>query len=391
VLDWIAYGHAARRPGSGPPFGQGNVRGVIAPESANNAKEGGSLIPTIAFGVPGSASMSVLLGAFVVQGLVPGPDMLGKNASITVSMVFSIAIANIVGAAICLFLTKPLARVAGVPAGIIVPVVTTFMVVGSFQTSMSPLDFVVLVLIGLLGMTMRELNWPRSAFALGFVLGPILERYFFLSYQISGWGWLQQPLVLAILGVSGLTVLRQIWAWYRLRGGATARPHVLPDMILGGVVAAVAFAACATALYFPLNAGLFPAITAGTLAAVALAVTVQAGVMGWREGHGGESRAAAESPAGEWIAASGTSAKGYASILGLCLALAVSVLATGHLVGSFLFVGVVLFFFLGARRWVSALFIAVGTTLVIAAVFDGLASQPWPRPWLTELTGLPLP
>ena len=110
VLDWIAYGHASRRPGDGPKFGQGNVRGVIAPESANNAKEGGSLIPTIAFGVPGSASMSVLLGAFVIQGLVPGPDMLGKNASVTISMVFSIAIANILGAAICLFPHPPVGR-----------------------------------------------------------------------------------------------------------------------------------------------------------------------------------------------------------------------------------------------------------------------------------------
>ena len=120
------------------------MRGVIAPESANNAKEGGSLIPTIAFGVPGSASMSILLGAFVVHGLVPGPDMLGKNAAVTISMVFSIAFANIIGAVICLFLTRPLAGVARVPAGVFVPLVITFIVVGPFQTNMSALDFVLL-------------------------------------------------------------------------------------------------------------------------------------------------------------------------------------------------------------------------------------------------------
>ncbi len=125
VLDWIAYGHASRRPGSGPKFGQGNVRGVIAPESANNAKEGGALIPTIAFGVPGSASMSILLGAFVVHGLVPGPEMLGKNAAITVSMVLSVAVANIVGAVTCLMLTRQLARIAQVSASILVPLVVT--------------------------------------------------------------------------------------------------------------------------------------------------------------------------------------------------------------------------------------------------------------------------
>ena len=65
----------------------------------------------------------------------------------------------------------------------------TFIVVGSFQNNMSALDFLVLISIGLLGMAMKELNWPRSAFALGFVLGPSLEKYFFLSYQIAGWSW----------------------------------------------------------------------------------------------------------------------------------------------------------------------------------------------------------
>ena len=92
VVDWIAYGHAVRtEKGAQQTFGRGDVRGVIAPESANNAKEGGALVPTIAFGVPGSASMALLLGAFLIHGLVPGPDMLGKNLSITYAMVWSVA------------------------------------------------------------------------------------------------------------------------------------------------------------------------------------------------------------------------------------------------------------------------------------------------------------
>ncbi len=122
-------------------------------------------------------------------------------------------------------MTRPLARIAAIPATIIVPVVTTMMVVAAYQTNMSVLDFAVLLAIGLLGMVMNELNWPRSAFALGFVLGPHLERYFFLSYQISGWSWLGQPVVLAILGIGGLTVGRQSLAWYRRRRQSTRRLH----------------------------------------------------------------------------------------------------------------------------------------------------------------------
>ena len=74
VVDWLAYGHALKtEKGAALTFGKGDVRGVIASESSNNAKEGGALVPTIAFGVPGSATMAILLGAFLIHGLVPGP------------------------------------------------------------------------------------------------------------------------------------------------------------------------------------------------------------------------------------------------------------------------------------------------------------------------------
>ena len=80
VVDWLAYGHALKtEKGASATFGKGDVRGVIASESSNNAKEGGALVPTVAFGVPGSATMAILLGAFLIHGLVPGPDMLTKN------------------------------------------------------------------------------------------------------------------------------------------------------------------------------------------------------------------------------------------------------------------------------------------------------------------------
>ena len=80
VVDWLAYGHALKtEKGANLTFGKGDVRGVIASESSNNAKEGGALVPTVAFGVPGSATMAILLGAFLIHGLVPGPDMLTKN------------------------------------------------------------------------------------------------------------------------------------------------------------------------------------------------------------------------------------------------------------------------------------------------------------------------
>jgi putative tricarboxylic transport membrane protein len=213
VIEWVAYGDAARARTDAvagePAYGKGNIRGVIAPESANNAKEGGSLLPTLAFGIPGSASMAILLGAFAVHGVVPGPKMLEDNATLLVTMILTVALANVLGALICLGLTPWLARLARVPATSLVPLALVFVGIGAFYAAKDWRDLLLLGIFGLLGLVMRRLGWSRPAFALGFVLAPNLERFFFLSWQISGWNWLTQPVVLIFLAIAATTVLRQ--------------------------------------------------------------------------------------------------------------------------------------------------------------------------------------
>jgi TctA family transporter len=385
VIDWIAYGHAARRPGNGPRFGAGNVRGVIAPESANNAKEGGSLIPTVAFGVPGSASMALMLGAFVIQGLVPGPEMLGKNAAITIGMVLSIAIANILGTAICLVLTRPLASVARVPAIVATPVIVTFIVVGAFQNNMSAFDFATLILLGVIGMAMRELNWPRSAFALGFILGPTLEKYFFLAHQISGWAWLASPLVLVIFAAAAFNIVRQGVQWWSKRREARLLPAPLPDALFCGVVTLVSAAAFLSALRFPMAAGLFPAIVSGLLTVLSTLLLLQAVLHALRSSAAPQSDLAI--PPGEWMPASGPIFRAYAIMVGLCIVLAAAVLALGHLAGGVVFV-LAAMLYARPKRPLLALLVAAGVALCLYGIFDVLVSQPWPRPWLSQLTGL---
>ncbi|MBI2531878.1 MAG: tripartite tricarboxylate transporter permease, partial [Deltaproteobacteria bacterium] len=98
IADWVAYGHAVQSAKDKSQFGKGDVRGVIAPEAANNSVKGGELIPTVAFGIPGSAPMAILLGAFLIQGLTPGPEMLTQKLHITFSMVWSLAFANVIAA-----------------------------------------------------------------------------------------------------------------------------------------------------------------------------------------------------------------------------------------------------------------------------------------------------
>ena len=190
VVDWIAYGHAARtEKDAAETFGKGDVRGVIASESSNNAKEGGALVPTIAFGVPGSASMALILGAFLIHGLVPGPDMITKKLDVTYTMVWSVAVANLLGAGICFTFANQLAKLALVRPGILCPVVLAVVFVGAFQGSRQWGDIYALLGFGLLGFIMKRLRWPRPPLVLGFVLGGLVERYMFISVERYGAQW----------------------------------------------------------------------------------------------------------------------------------------------------------------------------------------------------------
>jgi TctA family transporter len=191
IIDWIAYGHAVRTVKDAKlTFGKGDVRGVIASESSNNAKEGGALLPTIAFGVPGSASMALILGAFLIHGLSPGPEMLTKNLDITYSLVWSIAIANILGAGICFIFAGYLAKIARVRIGILAPMVLAITFIGAFQGLKSWGDLIALLVFGLIGWTMKRMRWPRPPLILGFVLGALVEQYMFISVNRYGWEWL---------------------------------------------------------------------------------------------------------------------------------------------------------------------------------------------------------
>lgn len=225
IIDWIAYGHALRtEKGAQASFGRGDVRGVIASESANNAREGGALVPTVAFGVPGSSTMAILLGAFLVHGLVPGPDMLTKHVSLTYSMVWSIAVANIAGAGLCYLFSGYFAKLATLRYTLILPSVLGIVYIGAFEGSREWGDLYALLAFGVLGWTMKQLKWPRPPLILGFVLGDLFERYMFISVQRYGLEWLGRPLVVVLLALALLGLLRPLLQGIDLKRGWPSLP-----------------------------------------------------------------------------------------------------------------------------------------------------------------------
>jgi len=217
VLDWIAYGHAARsEKGAAESFGKGDVRGVIAAESANNAREGGALVPTIAFGVPGSASMVLILGALLVQGVVPGPDMLSTHLDLTYTMVWSVALANILGAGILFLFARHVAKIANVRIGILAPTVLALVFVGAFQGSQQWGDLYTLLAFGMIGFVMKRLHWPRPPLILGFILGGLIERYTFISVERYGGAWLwERPIVVGLILLTLVGILGPLISKFR--------------------------------------------------------------------------------------------------------------------------------------------------------------------------------
>jgi len=269
VVDWVAYGHAARtEKGAAQTFGKGDIRGVIASESSNNAKEGGALVPTIAFGVPGSASMALLLGAFLIHGIVPGPKMLSENLDLTYTMVWSVAIANVVGAGICFAFANKLALIATIRPGILVPVVLAVVFLGAFQGHKDWADLYTLMVFGTLGWAMKRLRWPRPPLVLGFVLGALVERYMYISYSRWEFEWLSRPAVMMILAITLLSVLWPYLArmFKRNREAKTATRSITfqaqylrnPDLPLSLVFGALFVCALVFSQEWDLDAKLIP-------------------------------------------------------------------------------------------------------------------------------------
>lgn len=199
VVDWITYG-AAKQSIKGNTFGEGDVRGVIAPESANNAKEGGGLIPTLLFGIPGSASMAILLGGFLLLNIQPGPTMLTTNLPLTLSIVWTLVIANIAAGLLCFAITKPVSRIVTIPMSKLAPFLLVIMTIAVYQSSRTYGDIGVFLGIGIVAWFIKQIGIPRPPVMIGFVLSGPLERYLHISMSRYGWAWLTRPGVV-ILGL----------------------------------------------------------------------------------------------------------------------------------------------------------------------------------------------
>ncbi len=182
VVDWLTYAQArVTEKGADKTFGTGDIRGVIAPESANNATSAAQLIPTLAVGIPGGAYMAIYLGFFIILGLQPGPAMLNHHLDIMFLIVFSLILANVFGTIVLLFMSNYFARLAFIRPHVLVPLILSILVLAAFTSKNSLWDLTFLGVFSLIGWHMKRHGWARPPLIIGFVLGPILERYLTIS------------------------------------------------------------------------------------------------------------------------------------------------------------------------------------------------------------------
>lgn len=263
VVDWISYGHAVQTSKDKSQFGKGDVRGVIAPESSNNAKEGGALIPTILFGIPGSGGMAVFLGGMILIGLEPGPSMVSTNLDVTYTIIWSLALANVLGAGACLLMSKWVARLTTIPYAILAPFMISVICFAAFQATRDLSDLTALFVVGVLGILLKRFGWPRPAFLIGYVLASGMENYLYQAVQFDGWSFLYKP---GVLIIAAIIVISLTFTVLQLKNSKTAvhetqpmeTPNITPQLLFIGSVLAVGCYALYDATQVSTLAQIFP-------------------------------------------------------------------------------------------------------------------------------------
>lgn len=219
VATFVAYAEAKRTSKAPELFGKGNIEGIIAPEAANNAAVGGSLVPLLALGVPGSTTAAIMYGALTMHGLIPGPRLFANYPQVAYTFIFGMLLTVVVMGFVGVGGIPLFARIVKLKLMYVVPTVLAFCIFGAYSIRNDVADIVLAVVFGCVGVVLKRISIPPATIVMGLILGPIMERNFrraliiteakdlhFLSYLFSS------VLSYLILGV----VLVLLYSFFKL-------------------------------------------------------------------------------------------------------------------------------------------------------------------------------
>lgn len=243
TIEWLSYALGIAFSKDKSQFGKGSLDGILFTESAQSAKEAGQAIPTLAFGIPGGSHWALCLAAMVSYGIAPGLGMLTTNLHITMGIVLTIGLGNLIGAIMALFISAQVARLTLVPYVFVAGMMLPLMFLSAFQARFQLGDIVALLAIGMLGLALKWFGWPRPPMIIAFVLAPVLEQNLWTAIGVQGpAGLLNRPYAITILILAAVTAvyLTKMMAVSERRAVKSAvderMPSPMPAAVAGGAV-----------------------------------------------------------------------------------------------------------------------------------------------------------
>lgn len=222
---WLSYSEAKKASKNPEQFGKGSMEAICAAETANNAVTGGSVIPLLTLGIPGSAVASVLLGGFLVHGMVPGNQMFTKMATTTYTIIIGFIISNILMGIVGVAIGRYVINVTKMPISLLAPVIVVLSSIGSYAISSSMSDVYLMLVFGLIGYFMRKLDLPSAPAILGLLLGPLAENGYMNSVVMAKGNmfsyFLSRPISMVLALFIVMTILWPVVSKYFKKGGKT--------------------------------------------------------------------------------------------------------------------------------------------------------------------------
>lgn len=218
----IAYAQERKLSATPEAFGQGHPDGIVAPEAANSAAVGGSLIPLVSLGIPGDSITAVLMGALMIHGLTPGPLLFANNPGFIAWIYATVLLALLATLVFGLLLIRPAVLITKIPAHLMSVFITLFCVIGAFSIRNDMNDVYVMIAFGVIGVVFIRLGLPVTSLAFGLILGPVLEENLRRSLLLSRGSWevfISRPIAATIIAICLLLILGPIIRalWLRLR------------------------------------------------------------------------------------------------------------------------------------------------------------------------------
>lgn len=223
VASFVAYGHAVQSAKDTSQFGKGDIRGVIAPEACNDAKDGGSLVPVLAFGIPGSEGAALVMVAMILHGLIPGRELMNQNLHLAFLLIWALFISNQLTSILGVMIINQVVYATVIRTQLLVPFIFVLAIIGAYAERKSMGDVLVTFIFGILGYLMKKNEYPRVSLVIALILGELFEVNFRQAMRLHDFGrlnFLERPIFLVLVALTALSLVYPFYrAWMVRRSG----------------------------------------------------------------------------------------------------------------------------------------------------------------------------